>query len=715
MSKRILILIAVASFISSSLAQDYHSTYQDVYSTENENATSMHSLNDDEHIILGNGTCDNRSQSCLHYYKVGTDGSMIDSIQYPHIIGAAHRTSIDDDYLYVSGYQIEDTLEYDRYRLYKMTHDGEVLESAKHNISELAGDTPSDPQYPIYAYVPYGTVIYEDKVIVYGQTLEYDAVTEIETVRGLMMWYNKIDLSYDTMVFLQPLHDRIEIWDAEVGPDGMLNLLFNYNVENSPFDDHYRSFVKYNSSGDEVYRWIDPPVLESSTNIHIPFTILEDNSVITYIKNESLSTYNDIIRVSAEGDILWRNRVDTRHTYDWRKTVGFIKTNDGNVISVGAYSSLSELLLSGFIYKIDVDTGEILWERAYVDRTTSPYYRTDFSQNGFLWNINELSDNSLVLSGTKFRYLADNLGNDDRYTDLWLLHVDEDGCIEGDCGGQIQIIAGDPYFSPMMHPGAIWYYQNPTADGGIIKESYIRFNLGSGMLRTEKYLDLRDDFIYEDNNRILFYVTDDNMQHYWLLDGDSILVYDFSLELGDTFESAYSPHKLTVIETDTMRLTNKAKRQYWVLASEEHPEHTLTWIQGLGTYHGVLWPPDFPSGEYGDDLLNCYYLNEQFYHINPAVPHCRATGLVSVDETEIDISPIIVYPNPASDILQVVLADSGIYSYSVTSMDGRTILTCTSNDASKLDVDISNLESGMYLIRLHKEEQSYVSKFIKAN
>ena len=693
-------------------AQDYHSSYLDIYPTENENATSMHSLSDDEHIILGNGTCDNRSQSCLQYYKVNTDGKMIDSIQYPNILGAAHRTSIDEAYMYITGYEIGDTIEYDGYRLYKMTHDGEVLQSAKYDITELAGDTPTVPQYPIYAYVPYGTVIYGDKVIVYGQTREYDAVSEIETVRGLMMWFDKIDLSYDTMVFLQPTYDRIEIWDAEVGSDGMLNFLFDYNVQASPWDVHYRSFVKYNAQANQVYRWINPPVLTDQNYFHISFVILPDNSILTYTFNENHIS-QDMMRVSATGEIIWRNRLDPRYEYDQRGILNLISSDDGNIIGVGGYSNLPELLLSGFIFKIDVDTGEVMWERAYADRTTSPYYRTDFSQNGTLFNISQLSDNSLFLSGTKDRYLADSLGNDDRYKDLWLMHVDENGCIEEDCGGQVQLIGGDPYFSPMMHDGAIWYYQNPIADGGIIKQTFFNNGTIATTARTDNFLDLRDDFIYEDLNRLNFYISDDNRQYYLLSESDSILVYDFSLELGDTFESTYTPHKLTVIETDTMRLTNNAKRQYWVLASEEHPEHTLTWIQGLGTYHGVLWPPDFPLGEYGDDLLNCYYLNEQFYHINPAVPHCRATGLVSVEDDE--IAPLIIYPNPAADMLQVVLPDSGIYNYSVRSMNGSTLVNGTSNDASKLDVDISNLESGMYLITLNKDEQSYVSKFIKAN
>jgi len=704
MKRSLLTTLFSISIIIGALAQDYHSTYQDVYSTENENATSMHSLSDEEHIILGNGTCNNRSQSCLHYYKVGTDGSMIDSIQYPHIIGAVHRTSIDDDYLYVSGYQIGDTIEYDGYRLYKMTHNGEVLQSAKYDISELEGDTPSDPQYPIYAYVPYGTVIYGDKVIVYGQTREYDAVTEIETVRGLMMWYNKIDLSYDTMVFLQPLHDRIEIWDAEVGPDGMLNFLFDYNVQASPKDNHYRSFVKYDSQSNEVYRWIDPPILYNQFFAHISFVILADNSIVTYIFNEEHRS-QDMIRVSATGEVIWRNRLDPRYEYDQRSILNLFRSEDGNIISVGGYSNLPELLLSGFMFQIDGHTGEILWERSYADRPTAPDNLTLFSRNGNLLNISQLPDRSLFISG--------NIDRDDIGEDLWLMHTDEDGCLEADCGGQVQLIGGDPYLSPMMHPGAIWYYQNPNADGGIIKESYIRFNLGSGMLRTEKYLDLRDDFIYEDNNRINFYVTDDNRQYYWLSDGDSILVYDFNLELGDTFESAYTPHKLTVIETDTMRLTNKAKRQYWVLACEDNPENTLTWIEGIGTYHGMLWPSDFCSGDYGEELLNCYYLNEQFYHINPAVPHCSATGLVNVEDHE--ITPLIIYPNPAVDVLQVVLPDSGIYSYRVMSMDGAAIFAGVSDDTSQLDVNISNLESGMYLITLRKDEQSYVSKFIKAN
>ena len=164
-----------------------------------------------------------------------------------------------------------------------------------------------------------------------------------------------------------------------------------------------------------------------------------------------------------------------------------------------------------------------------------------------------MSDNSLFISGTVDRYFGDALNNIDRYKDLWLLHVDEYGCLEEDCGGQVQLIEGEPYFSNMMHSGAMWYYQNPTADGGIIKQTLLPSGPTSYMARTDQFLDLRTDFIFEDINNFVFHISDDHRQYYYLTEGDTVLLYDFSLELGDVFESPYTPHKLTVIETDTMR------------------------------------------------------------------------------------------------------------------------------------------------------------------
>ena len=86
---------------------------------------------------------------------------------------------------------------------------------------------------------------------------------------------------------------------------------------------------------------------------------------------------------------------------------------------------------------------------------------------------------------------------------------------------------------------------------------------------------------------------------------------------------------------------------------------------------------------------------------------------MSVDETEIDISPIIVYPNPASDVMQVVLPDSGSYEYTITDMSGSILLSGQTDYVSQINLDISILESGMYHIRLSKGENSYAAKFVK--
>ncbi len=689
--------------INAGLSQDYHSTYHDVFALEIESATSMHSLNDEEHIILGNGGCENNTRSCLHYYRVNTNGELLNSIQYPDIFGRVLRTSVDSASLYLSGFELDSMAEGVGTRLYKLSYDGIVEESLEYNIPDLLGDSIAMTQNPIDTYIPFGTVLYNDKIIVYGDTREVDMDTGDAIRRGLMVWFNKVDLSYDTMVFIQPLHDRIELWDAEVGPDGMLNVLFDYNQIVSNDIVHYRSFVKYDGQANEVYRWENPPILHDPNFKYISFVVLEDNSIVTYIYNEDHFS-QDIIRVSADGNIIWRNRLDPQYEYDQRGILNLFNSDDDNIIGVGDYSSLVDLILSGFIFKVDMDTGNIIWERSYTDRPVGPPSQFELSRNGNLFSISQLSDRSLFLSGVIEREFPNN--------ELWIMHVDEDGCLEADCGGQEQLTIGDPYFSPMMHDGAIWYYQNPSAEVGIVKQTFFRFSLGSGMARTEQFLDLRNDFIYEDINRINFYVTDDNREYYLLSGEDTILVYDFNLEEGDLFESAYTPNTLRVIETDTLTLTNNAKRQYWILACEDNPDNTLTWIEELGTYHGVLWPSDFCSGDYGDELLNCFFLNEQLYHINPNVPDCLATVSSVVDEQA--INPIVVFPNPVSDDLHAILSESGSYDYSIINLNGMKLLSGSFTGQS-LNVDVSSFNEGMYFVRIKKDNRHYLSKFIKTN
>jgi len=78
-------------------------------------------------------------------------------------------------------------------------------------------------------------------------------------------------------------------------------------------------------------------------------------------------------------------------------------------------------------------------------------------------------------------------------------------------------------------------------------------------------------------------------------------------------------------------------------------------------------------------------------------------------------SQLHTYPNPTQGNLLVTLPESGNYNYTVTSESGRLILSGTSDHISELELDMSHVESGMYLLQLTTDEQSYVTKVVVAH
>ncbi|MFT3909187.1 MAG: T9SS type A sorting domain-containing protein [Ferruginibacter sp.] len=90
--------------------------------------------------------------------------------------------------------------------------------------------------------------------------------------------------------------------------------------------------------------------------------------------------------------------------------------------------------------------------------------------------------------------------------------------------------------------------------------------------------------------------------------------------------------------------------------------------------------------------------------VRPAPP----TG-VAPDPTT---TSILVYPNPTTDRLNIVLADYGKAQYSITDLQGRVVKTGAFND-NKASIDITDLPENMYFINVLQGEKKIGKKFIK--
>ena len=72
-----------------------------------------------------------------------------------------------------------------------------------------------------------------------------------------------------------------------------------------------------------------------------------------------------------------------------------------------------------------------------------------------------------------------------------------------------------------------------------------------------------------------------------------------------------------------------------------------------------------------------------------------------------------LFPNPTSDELNIQLLNSlNNTSLSIIDITGKTIITQTLNDSSS-SIDVSNLLSGLYLLKLDSDKGSQTRRFVK--
>ena len=203
------------------------------------------------------------------------------------------------------------------------------------------------------------------------------------------------------------------------------------------------------------------------------------------------------------------------------------------------------------------------------------------------------------------------------------------------------------------------------------------------------------------------------------------LLYDFTLEVGDTFP--YSPffygyddygeetYSMMVVErVDTVQLLNGESRREIVsnmVTSGIYEEVQERWIEGLGSIHGPLFPlnPKLLAVEVNEEFtLVCFSENDELLYHNPRFASClTTTNVVDNDETDQFVK---IYPNPARNFI-VICSEYSAHIKHITIYDSTgTIIIQSSNT---LKIDISGLGTGMYLCKVEFDGFSETCKFFK--
>lgn len=91
----------------------------------------------------------------------------------------------------------------------------------------------------------------------------------------------------------------------------------------------------------------------------------------------------------------------------------------------------------------------------------------------------------------------------------------------------------------------------------------------------------------------------------------------------------------------------------------------------------------------------------------------EASSAVTLSVETFEKNNLTLYPNPGKDMLKIDFPEmaNSIY-YEISDLNGRLILQSEKSNVNEVEIDIKNLESGLYVLKLRNEKKVMHSKFL---
>lgn len=128
--------------------------------------------------------------------------------------------------------------------------------------------------------------------------------------------------------------------------------------------------------------------------------------------------------------------------------------------------------------------------------------------------------------------------------------------------------------------------------------------------------------------------------------GDELLLYDFSLNIGDTLKNGnltVPDEFLVVSDIDTINAGNSYRKMFHF-----EPIWWVKWIEGIGSIKGLLFTSgDLPTNGLDNDLI-CFRKNDSILYFNGFYDDCIPL-IAGIETDKKNLSGIEIYPNPTHD------------------------------------------------------------------
>ncbi|MBP5983522.1 MAG: T9SS type A sorting domain-containing protein [Fluviicola sp.] len=199
---------------------------------------------------------------------------------------------------------------------------------------------------------------------------------------------------------------------------------------------------------------------------------------------------------------------------------------------------------------------------------------------------------------------------------------------------------------------------------------------------------------YRSENRKVYFVPKDSTNQY--------LLYDFSVEVGDTIPQVYFEHfygegmflpDYSIYYVDTIFINGNP-----------HKRINENWVEGIGNIQGFLLEPYFNISQYRVELT-CMSIDNAMYFPMQDVTPCPLDLAVS----DVILPKIAISPNPTSDKL-IIEGINDAAEINVINAQGKTV---DFRRLSTHELAVSDLVAGVYFVQVTQNKQSAIVKFVK--
>ncbi|MFV0502306.1 MAG: T9SS type A sorting domain-containing protein [Bacteroidales bacterium] len=188
---------------------------------------------------------------------------------------------------------------------------------------------------------------------------------------------------------------------------------------------------------------------------------------------------------------------------------------------------------------------------------------------------------------------------------------------------------------------------------------------------------------------------------------NEVLLYDFSLSVGDTFDMV--SFTFVVESVDTINYNGIPRRKFTI---RPFPYDLLggDWIEGIGNPEGIYVRPSIAHTD-AWSVTRCYIHNGNLLYSNYSHGgNDCITPLMGV-ESIIEDNSITLYPNPTSSEVNIS-SENIINSIEIFNSLGQRVYYSVVNSIEKV-IDISSFTNGVYILGVNTENGVIRKKIIK--